>query len=441
MNQITLELTIIFFLILGNGVLAMSEIAVVSARKARLQQLAEAGDDRARAALKLANDPSRFLSTVQIGITLVGILAGTFGGATLAGELAALIARVPVLEAYSSALGVALVVLGITFLSLVVGELAPKQIGLSNPERVASLVARPMTLLSRLASPAVSLLSVSTGTVLRMIGVKQAAENPISEEEIRIMLDEGAAAGEFERVESEMVDRIFRLGDRVAASLMTPRREVIYLNMNATPDEIRRKLAGSGHSRLPVADAEEAGGLDNVQGVVVAKELLVQELQEHSLSVTDLMHAPLFVPETMPALDVLERFRRTRSKLALVIDEFGVFQGVVTLNDILESIVGDLPDRGKPIRPEAVLRADGSWLIDGSMPVDEFKELLDIKVLPSEDERLFQTVGGFVVTVLGHIPRTGESFEWASWQAEVLDMDGLRVDKVLIAQQSQVEEA
>lgn len=433
MNPITLELTIIFLLILGNGVLAMSEIAVVSARKARLQQLAEAGDKRAQAALELAKDPSRFLSTVQIGITLVGILAGTFGGATLAGELAARMARIPGLAEYANALGVTLVVLGITFLSLVVGELAPKQIGLSNPERIASLVARPMTLLARLTSPVVSLLGVSTQTVLRMVGVKQATESPISEEEIRIMLDAGAAAGTFERAESDMVDRIFRLGDRTAATLMTPRREVVYLNIDATPDQIRRKLAGSGHSRLPVAEAEKDGGLDNVRGVVVAKELLIQALEEQTLAMGQIMHAPLFVPETMPALTVLERFRRSRSKLALVIDEFGGVQGVVTLNDILESIVGDLPDQGESEEPLATQRADGSWLIDGTMPVDEFVDRLAIKSLPGEDERLFQTVGGFVVTYLGHFPKTGETFTWPGWQAEILDMDGLRVDKVLVS--------
>lgn len=433
MNSITLELTIILLLVLGNGVLAMSEIAVVSARKARLQQLAEEGDNRARAALALAKDPGRFLSTVQIGITLVGILAGTFGGATLAEELAVPIARVPGLSGYANALGVALVVLGITFLSLVVGELVPKQIGLSNPERMASLVARPMILLSRLAYPVVSLLSVSTGTVLRMVGVKQAAESPISEEEIRIMLDEGAAAGTFERAESDMVDRIFRLGDRTAANLMTPRRDVVYLNIDATPDQIRHKLAGSGHSRLPVVGAEADGGLDNVQGVVVAKDLLIQQLAEDALHMGDLMHAPLFVLETMPALDVLEHFRRARAKLALVIDEFGVVQGVVTINDILESIVGSLPEQGESEAPMVVHRADGSWLIDGAMPADEFADLLGSKSLPGEDERLFRTVAGFVVTFLGHIPKTGETFVWERWQAEILDMDGLRVDKVLVS--------
>ncbi len=435
MNPITLELIIIFLLILGNGVLAMSEIAVVSARKARLQQLAEAGDKRAQAALELAKDPSRFLSTVQIGITLVGILAGTFGGATLAGELAALMAPIPGLAEYANVLGVTLVVLGITFLSLVVGELAPKQIGLSNPERIASLVARPMTMLARLTSPVVSLLGVSTQTVLRMVGVKQAAESPISEEEIRIMLDEGAAAGTFERAESDMVDRIFRLGDRTAAALMTPRRQVVYLNIDATPDQIRRKLADSGHSRLPVAEAEKDGGLDNVRGVVVAKELLIQALEEQTLVMDQLMHAPLFVPETTPALTVLEHFRRSRSKLALVIDEFGGVQGVVTLNDILESIVGDLPDMGETVESPAIQRADGSWLIDGAMPVDEFMDLLGIKTLPGQDEGLFQTVAGFVITFLGHIPKTGDHFAWAGWQAEILDMDGRRVDKVLVSAQ------
>lgn len=428
MNNVFFELVVILVLIFLNGLLAMAEIAVVSSRKARLQQQAEEGSAASRAALKLADEPTDFLSTVQVGITLVGVLTGAFGGATIADNFAVWFAQVPFLQPYSQALAIGIVVILITYLTLILGELAPKRIGLENSERVAALVARPMQLLSRLAAPIVRLLSYSTNVALRIIGMQPSKEPPVTEEEIKLMIEQGTRAGVFAEAEQDMVEAIFRLGDRRAGSLMIPRTEVTWLDLEDSLDVNGRKIIESGYARLPVA----AGSLDRVVGIVEAKDILARVLSGKNFDLKECMTKPLFVPESMPALRVLELFREHRTQGAFVIDEFGGFQGLVTTFDILESIVGELPDRMEEGGLEILHRPDGTYLLGGLLPIDEFKELLDIDMLPDEDPNQYLTLGGFVMTFLGRIPIEGDQFSWKGISFEVVDMDGFRVDKVLV---------
>ncbi|HSF29266.1 MAG TPA: hemolysin family protein [Candidatus Tectomicrobia bacterium] len=422
------ELLVILLLILTNGIFAMSEIAVVSARKTRLQQWAEEGDAKARTALELANAPNQFLATIQIGITLIGILAGAYGGATIATGLASVMADIAWLAPYSQPLSLALVVLAITYLSLIVGELVPKRLALNNPERIAAAIAGPMRSLSRITYPAVHLLAISTEVVLRMLGVRPSTEPPVTEEEIRTLIEQGTQAGMFEEAEQEMVERIFRLGDRRISAVMTPRTEIVWLDRSAPAEEIRETITQSVHSRFLVAD----GSLDNILGVVHAKDLLVHCLAAQVIDLGVTLQQPLYVPESMRALKTLELFKQSGTHIALVIDEYGGIQGLVTPSDILEAIVGDLPVAGEQLEPLAVQREDGSWLLDGMLPVDEFKELFDLGRLPGEDQGVYQTLAGFVIMQLGRIPATSDYFEWERLKIEVVDMDGNRVDKVLV---------
>ncbi|HXH10628.1 MAG TPA: hemolysin family protein [Alphaproteobacteria bacterium] len=428
MPSVTFEMVIIFLLIIANGVFAMSEIAVVSARRARLQQWANTGDTRARAALELANAPNQFLSTIQVGITLIGILAGAFGGATIARELEAELLEIPFLAPYSHAISLGIVVLSITYASLIVGELVPKRLALNNPERIAAAVAAPMRALSHLVSPVVYLLSLSTEAVLRVLGVRPSAEPPVTEEEIRLLLEQGARAGAFEAVERAMVERVFRLGDRRVAGVMTPRTEIVWLDVDASPEEIRRTVTESVHSRFLVAQES----LDNVLGVVHAKDLLARAFVGQPIDLMALAQQPLYVPESMRALHVLELFKQSGTHIALVVDEYGGIQGLVTPSDILEAIVGDIPSAEELREPQAVQREDGSWLLDGMLSVDEFKELLQLRALPGEEQGVYQTLAGFVIMHLGRIPSAADHFEWGGLRFEVVDMDGNRVDKVLV---------
>jgi putative hemolysin len=431
MAGIAFEVIFILILLLANGLLAMAEIAVISARKARLQQRAEEGDEQAIAALALANEPADFLSTVQIGITLVGVMAGAFGGATIAEQISDWVAGFPSLAPYSGAIGVGVVVVLITYFSLVLGELVPKRLALNNPERIATLMATPMRRLSRITSPLVRLLSASSDLVLRLLGAKPSGEPPVTEDEIKVMIEQGTQAGVFAEAEQDMVEAIFRFGDRRVGTLMTPRTEVIWLDLDDSLEENQRKILGSAHSRFPVAQ----GSLDHVVGLVQAKDLWASCMAGKAVELKGVLCQPLFVPETMSALKVLELFRQSRVHTALVIDEYGGFQGLVTLFDILESIVGEIPEMGDVSDLEVIQREDGTWLVDGMLPVDEFKEIFHLGDLPGEERGYYQTVGGFVMTFLGRIPAASDHFIWAGLRFEVVDMDGLRVDKVLIVPQ------
>ena len=424
-----LEIVIIFLLVVMNGIFAMSEIAVVSARKVRLQQQAAAGRRGAQTALDLANSPDRFLSTVQIGITLIGILAGTFGGATVAEELAAGLSAISWLAPYSEAIAVVIVVVTITYLSLVVGELAPKRFALTDAERVAAVLAPPMQALSKVTAPIVWVLSVSTKLVLRLMGARPSADEVVTEEDIKLMIEEGTESGVFVPAEQELVEEVFRLADRTAGALMTPRPEIVWLDLDDHPDEIHRTIAQSGYSQFPVAEAD----LDNVLGMVHPKDLLNQTLQGTDPDVRAVLRPVIFVPESMAAFQVLERFKETHSDVVLVIDEYGGVQGLLTATDILEALIGDIPTPDEPDEPEIVQREDGSWLVDGRILVDELEDLLPLQELPFEGEGHYQTLGGMVMACLGRIPTAGEYCVYGGLRFEVVDMDGRRVDKVLVS--------
>jgi putative hemolysin len=427
MSIIVFEVLLIILLVFANGIFAMSEMAIVSARKARLQQLANDGDAKAQAALELANSPDRFLSTVQIGITLVGILAGAFGGATIAEQIALRVGVVPALAPYGEAIGLGIVVLSITYLSLIFGELVPKRLALNNPERIASIVAKPMNLLSKIASPFVSLLSFSSSVIFKMLGVKTSNEPPITEEEIKVLIEQGTQAGVFEETEQDLVESVFRLADRRVGALMTPRRDVIWIDVNAQPSEIRRQMSESHYSRFPICQ----GAVDNVIGVVKAKDYLA--LSGETASLQSVLKQPLFVPETTTALQTLESFKSSHTHIALIIDEHGAVEGLVTTNDILEAIVGDIALPAGQAESYAVQREDGSWLLDGALPIDEFKEIFSVARLPDENKSGYHTLAGFILMFLGRIPTTADHFEWNNLRFEVMDMDGNRIDKVLVA--------
>ena len=423
------EILIILVLIIINGIFVMSEIAIVSARKLRLQQRANEGDKKAKAALELANSPNRFLSTTQIGITLISILTGAFGGATLATQIAATLRQVPQMARYSDAAGIVIVVLGISYFSLVFGELFPKRVGLNSPERIASAVATPMNLISRIASPVIFLLGASTDLLLMIMDIKPPVEPPVTEEEVKILLEEGTRAGVFEETEQDIVERVFRLSDKKAAALMIPRTEVIWLDIGDSLEEIRRKISEGDYFFYPVGD----GSLDEILGFVRARDMLSCSLGEKRIDLKDSLIPPIFIPESMPALRIIELFKQSGVYIAMVIDEYGSIQGIVTLRDVLEAIVGDLPPMSEAAEPQAVQREDGSWLLDGMLPADEFKDIFGLRELPEEDSGYYKTIGGFVMMHLGKIPSTGDHFEWNGLRFEVVDMDENRVDKLLVA--------
>lgn len=427
MSSITLEILILLVLIVVNGLFSMSEMAIISARKVRLQQLANQGSTSARTALELADAPNRFLSTVQVGITLIGILTGAFGGATIADKLAVYLRLIPGLALYSQAIAFGLVVVTITYLSLIIGELVPKRLALNNPERIAAAVAIPMRMVASIASPVVHLLSASTDLVLRILGIEPSTDPQVTEEEIKVLIEQGTEAGTFEEVEQDMLERVFRLGDRPVSALMTPRPDIVWLDMEDSAEENRLKMMDSAHSRFPVCQS----GLDNALGVMYVTDLLARSLSGQPLDLTASLRQPIFVPESTRGLKVLELFKQTGIHLALVVDEYGVIQGLVTLNDIMVEIVGDVPSVNQMEEPQAVQREDGSWLLDGMLPVDEFFEIFDMEEL-LENRGNYQTLGGFVITHLGRIPAAAEHFEWKGMRFEVMDMDGNRVDKVLV---------
>ncbi|HEY8460207.1 MAG TPA: hemolysin family protein [Blastocatellia bacterium] len=423
-----IEILFILLLLIANGLFAMSEIALVSSRKTRLQQRAES-DAGARVALELANAPDQFLSTVQIGITLIGILAGAFGGATISGHLAERLNRIPSLAAYSEIISLVVVVVTITYLSLVVGELVPKRLALNSPEIIASRIAKPMRFLARLTSPAVHALSASSSFLLRLLRSRPLEEPPITEEEVKILIDVGTEAGVFEAAEHELLDNIFRLADQKIPELMTPRLDVVWLDIESPPEEIRRRIINSPYSRMPVCQ----GALDNILGVVKARDLLAMVLAGEPLDLQAVMHPPLYVPETRTALQLLELFKQSATHIAMVVDEHGALEGLVTMNDVLEAIVGEMPAHEQGGESSAIQREDGSWLIDGGMPISDFKELLSIEKLPREEEGGFHTLAGFVLTQLGRLPAVSDNFVWNDLRFEVVDMDRRRIDKVLIS--------
>ncbi|MBD1904419.1 hemolysin family protein [Funiculus sociatus GB2-A5] len=424
----TTEILIIFLLTILNGIFVMSELAIVSARKIRLQQLADRGDIKARAALELANAPNQFLAIVQVGITLIVILSGAFGEGTIAKRLVPALGLIPWLAPYKEAIASAVAILIITYLTLIIGELVPKRLALNYPERIASAVAIPMRMLAAIASPIVYVLSASTDMVVRMLGIKPSTEPLVTERDITDLIEQGTEAGTFEEAEQDMVERVFGLGDKPVSALMTPRPDITWLDLEDSPDENQQKIINSTYSRFPVCQ----DSLDHVLGVIPVSDLLARSLSGQPLDLTVSLQQPVFVPESMGGLKVLELFKQTGTHMALVVDEYGVTQGLLTLNDIFVEIVGDVPSADEAEDPPIVQREDGSWLVDGMLPVQELFELLDIEELPGEQKGNYHTMGGFVMTHLGKIPTAADHFELDRFRFEVMDMDGNRVDKVLV---------
>jgi len=422
------EIFIILVLIALNGIFAMSEFALVSAKKIRLKQQAEEGDTRAAVALKLANEPTHFLSTVQIGITLVGIFAGAFGGATIAEGLAAYLRQFPFLSTYSDALSITLVVLPISYLTLIFGELVPKQLALNNSESIASSIAKPMFYLSIIAKPLVLFLSYSTEVVLRLMRVRKIAGSSVTEEEIKFMLEEGTEAGVFEEAELSMIEGVFDIGDRRVDSLMTHRNDIISFDLNDLADENLRKMIKSGRSNFPTYERD----LDNIVGMVSVKDVLAKLVESGIADIKDSVTKPLIAPEVITVLKLLELFKETGVHIALITDEYGSIQGVITLHDVMEAIVGDVHSLGEPVEMQVVVREDGSWLVDGDTFVEKLKDILSVDSFPEEEKGNYRTVAGMIMFILQKLPKTGEHIELKGLRYEVIDMEGHRIDKVLI---------
>jgi len=429
MSGISTELLIIGLLLVANGLLAMAEIAIVSARKAKLRQLADEGDERAKVALKLAVEQARFLSTVHAGMTFCCVFAGAFGGVALAGKLAERLGDRLETASWVQPAAFAVVVLLITLASMVIGELVPKRIAQSHPERMARFVATPVQAISRLVSPVIGLLAAAIDLVLKPLGLSGRRVAPVTEEEVNILIEQGLQAGVFHKAEKEMVEGVLRLDQLPVTAIMTPRPKIVFLNIG-DPEEVNwRKIVASGHSHFPVYQDNR----DQVLGMVAVKALWAHSAIGIQTNLKNLLTSPLVVPEAMSCIQLLESFKKTGRHAALVTDEFGSIQGMVTLIDVLEAIVGDLPSQGQRGQPQAKQREDGSWLIDATLAVGELKGILHIDSLPQEAEADYQTLGGLVMTQFGRIPAAGDRFDWAGWSFEVVDMDRHRVDKVLVA--------
>ena len=429
MTGLSLELLILLLLLLANGVFAMAEIAVVSARKARLKELADDGSERAKAALAIANEPTRFLSAVQVAISLITVLQGAYTGASFGVKLTPYVAMVPGLEEYAHEVALFVSVVAITFCSVILGELIPKRLGLVNPERTAMILGPLVNRVAWIFSPAVSLLTFCTEALLKMLGVKQQKEAPVSEAEVNILVEQGLHAGVFNRAETEMVAGVLGLDQMPVTSLMTPRPKIVFINAD-DPEEVSwRRVVSSGHSYFPVYQ----GSRDHVLGMVAVKALWAHSAIGLTTNLKNLIVPALVVPETMNAIVLLETFKKSGKHIALVADEFGAIQGLVTLIDVLEAIVGDMPAQGRRDAAAVKQREDGSWLVDATLTTDELKTLLELDELPHEEVADFQTVAGFVVTNFGRIPAAGDYFDHAGWRFEVMDMDRHRVDKILIA--------
>lgn len=429
-----MEILFILLLIVLNGIFAMAEIAIVTSRKTRLQQKANEGDRNAKIALELANNPNRLLSTIQIGITLIGIFAGVFGGATIAKSLSKQFDIFPFLGPYSDALSLTIVVAVITYFTLVIGELVPKRLALNNPEKVAIFIAAPMNFLSSISSPLVALLSVSTDWILKLFGIKPLKETPISEEEIRALIKEGARIGTLKLAKKDILERIFKVADKTVNKLMTPRTDIIWIDIDEAFESVRNKIISDTHSYYPVC----RGSLEKVIGIVRTEDILSNFLVKGKINLNEVLLKPLFVPENTDTLHVLEQFKKTAIHMALIVNEYGSIQGLVWLQDILEAIVGEIPKVEKEEK-DIIKREDGSYLVDGLVTIDEFKDHFKIKNILDEKSNNFHSIGGLVMTKVGRIPVVGDNFESEIFRFEVIDMDGNRVDKVLAIPLSKIK--
>lgn len=423
-----MEILIIFFLILLNGVFSMSEIALVSSRKSKLEAAARQGDRSAKAAFDLANSPNRFLSTVQIGITLIGILTGVYSGDKITTDFEAFLAKLPFFSAYAHPLAVGLVVLFITYFSLILGELVPKRIGMANPEAIAKFVAAPMNVLSRITSPFISLLGFSSDLIIRILNLKP-SDNSVTEEEIRSLIQEGTSGGVFEEIEQEIVHNVFQLGDRKVTSLMTNRKEIVWLDIEDSVGEIKARIYETKHSVYPLCRET----VDNVLGLIYVKDLMGADLESQIAGLQALKKEPVYLPETNRAYQALEKFKENRVYFGIVVDEYGGVMGVVTMHDIVDVLIGDISEHGE-YELEITDRGDGSYLIDAQLPFDDFIQYFELSLGDAERKELasFNTLGGFILHILEDIPETGERFDWKEFRFEVVDMDKSRIDKIMV---------
>ncbi|MDX2003009.1 MAG: hemolysin family protein [Chitinophagales bacterium] len=429
-----LELLIILLLILINGIFAMSEISLVSARKARLESAAKRGDKNAKRALELQQHPNRFFSTVQVGITLIGILMGIFSGASLTEKFQLWLERWPAFQVYSHSIAITLVVIVITYFSLVLGELVPKRIGLTYPEGISKVMARPMTLLSYITYPFIWLLTQSTDLIIKLLNIKPTSESKVTEEEIKAIIQEGADGGEIEEIEQDIVERVFHLGDRTISSLMTHRADLVWLDSNDPIEVNKEKILEEIHSVYPLCEEE----LDRVIGLVYIKDLFATNINGAFNELKSYVKEALFIPENVSAYTALERMKEQKKHHALVIDEYGAVQGIITMKDILEALVGDITEFNEEDY-EIIEREDGTWLVDAQLPFYDFVQYFEIENLYPLDVNDFNTLGGFVLHILEHIPKAGDKFNWKEFIFEIVDMDANRIDKILVSKEQPVE--
>jgi putative hemolysin len=432
-----LELLIILLLVLLNGIFSMSEIALVSSRKSRLEAAAKNGDSSAKAALTLANSPTRFLSTVQIGITLIGLLTGMYSGDNITADFEQIISRIDVLRPYSHSLAVGTVLVFITYLSLVLGELVPKRIGMANPESISKVMATPMNLLSKVTAPFISLLGFSSDLIIKVLNIRQ-SENSVTEEEIKSLIQEGTSGGVFEEIEQEIVHNVFQLGDRRVTSLMTNRQEIVWLDLEDSVEENKAKILESRHSIYPVC----RGAVDDVVGLVYVKDLIATDIEAQMADLNAIVRDPVYLPESNRAYQALEKFKEQRVYFGIIVDEYGGLLGVLTMHDIMDALVGDISEDIEEAS-EIVKREDGSYLVDAQLPFDDFLQYFSINVQEAERRELvgFNTLGGFVLHILENIPKVGEQFKWKNFEFEVVDMDRSRIDKLLVINHNKQEES
>lgn len=429
-----MDVVLLLFLVLLNGILAMSEIAVVSSRKSRLQKLADDGSPGAQSALELSNEPSAFLSTIQVGITTVGILSGAIGESALADPLTGWLASFALIAPYARGLALTLVVVSLTYFSVVVGELVPKRLGLLAPETIAALIASPMNMLARAARPLVWLLSSSSSLVLHVIGARRREEPPVTNDEINVLMEQGAEAGVFHESEQVIVSNVLRLDEQRISAIMTHRNDIYVLDLDKPEEDIRTCISESPFTRIVVC----RDGLEQIVGILRTADLLKLALAGEKLDIERFLRPPLYVPEGVTTTHLLESFRKSRQQCALIVDEYGELQGLVTLTDVLTSIVGELPSSDAAQEQDIVERSDGSWLVDGSVAIERLKSVVTIEEdLPGEDDNAYNTLGGMVMYVLGRIPVIADQFEASGYRFEVVDMDKNRVDKVLLAKITQ----
>ncbi|WP_428662228.1 hemolysin family protein [Runella sp.] len=426
-----MELLIIFLLTIINGIFSMSEIAVVSSRKIKLENSAKRGSKSAKQALELINSPNQFLSTVQIGITLIGILLGIFGGESLTNQWQAYLNQFEALRPYSRPLSVGGVLVMITFISLVIGELVPKRIGLTNPEKIAKAVAFPMQILSKVTAPFVWLLTNTSDLLLKILRIKPSTDSKVTEEEIKAIIQEGTDGGEVQEIEQEIMERVFHLGDRKVGSLMTHRMQLVWLDLNDSADEIREKIKGEIHSVYPVC----RNTVDEVVGVVLMKDIFQQVMENKPLNLELLVKEPQYLPDNSSAYIALERLQENRQHYSMVIDEYGALQGIVTLNDLMDALVGDVSDTSYDDETSILQREDGTYITDAQMPFYDFLSYFD-KLDLYNDTTPFNTIGGLLLEEFEHIPKTGEIIFWHDFTFEVFDMDGARIDKVLVTKEA-----